>query len=165
MRLIEALGGLGAILLGAAVFVLTLSFPALPEGYPGPALFPNLVASLLVLFGGILAWQGVRPGGRAGCPNATAAPTAAGGAAQPLAAGSAAAWVNALLVIAAVIAYVHLVGRLGFPVTVGLLNLGLMIRLGTPWSAALPVAAATAIGVYLLFARLLLVPLPPGPFG
>ena len=40
-----------AMLLGLAVFLYAQSFPSLPEGYPGPSLFPQIVAIGLFLCG------------------------------------------------------------------------------------------------------------------
>lgn len=151
MNLRDLAAGGAALLVGLAALALTLPFPELPEGHPGPALFPRLVATLLALFGGLLVLEASR---------------------RPAAAEPALPWLgapgllNAALVAGAVIAYMLLVERLGFPLTAGALNVVLMRRLGAGWPVALLAAATLALGVYGLFARVLLVPLPFAPdFG
>ncbi|MDE2955947.1 MAG: tripartite tricarboxylate transporter TctB family protein [Bacteroidota bacterium] len=43
--------GLAIILLAGLVWISSRQFPTLPEGYPGPALFPRVIAVLLLLAG------------------------------------------------------------------------------------------------------------------
>lgn len=149
MRRADVVSGGAAALLGTAAYALTLPFPELPDGHPGPALFPRLVAGLLVLFGLVLAWQGAR-----------AAPAEAGeGGVATDRAGA----VNALLVVAAVAGFILVVERAGFVPTLGVLLFALMWRLGVRLGAAVVLAVGLAVGTYLLFARVLLVPLPRGP--
>ncbi len=152
MRRADVAAGGAAVLFGAAAWGLTLPFPAMPEGHPGPALFPRLLAGLLVLFGAMLALQGL--GARAPTPLADA---------EVREAADRGGLLNALLVVGAVVFYVLAVERAGFVPTVALLNLALMRRLGVGLAGALAVALVLAVGIYLLFARLLLVPLPRGP--
>ncbi|HEX7125585.1 MAG TPA: tripartite tricarboxylate transporter TctB family protein [Thermodesulfobacteriota bacterium] len=149
MRRADVVSGGAAALAGAAAYALTLPFPELADGHPGPALFPRLVAGLMVLFGLVLAWQGAR-----GEP----AEAAEGGAATERA-----GVLNALLVVAAVVGYILVVERAGFVPTLGVLLFALMWRLGVRLGAAVGLAAGLAVGTYLLFARVLLVPLPRGP--
>lgn len=151
MNLRDLGAGGAAVLVGLAALALTLPFPELPEGHPGPALFPRLVATLLAVFGGLLVWKASRR-------LAPAEPDLPWLGAPGLP--------NAALVAGAVAAYMLLVERLGFPLTVGALDVVLMRRLGAGRLVALLAAAALALGVYGLFARVLLVPLPFAPdFG
>lgn len=45
------------MILAAAIRLGTRNFPSLPEGYPGPGLFPNVLAFLLALAGIGLLWR------------------------------------------------------------------------------------------------------------
>jgi hypothetical protein len=49
--------GIVFLILAAAIWLGTRNFPSLPEGYPGPGLFPNVLAFLLVLVGISLLWR------------------------------------------------------------------------------------------------------------
>ncbi len=49
--------GIVFLILAAAIWLGTRSFPSLPEGYPGPGLFPNALAFLLALVGIGLLWR------------------------------------------------------------------------------------------------------------
>jgi putative tricarboxylic transport membrane protein len=146
-----AAGGTAVLLGAAALAYTTLTFPTLPGGHPGPGLFPQIVSALLVAFGAVLMWQARRPLPAAEADAAAATPRAPG------------AGLTVLLVLGAVVAYMVAVERIGFPITVALINLALMRRLGAGWAVALAAALLLGVGVYFLFARLLLVPLLPGP--
>ena len=54
----ELLNGLVLILVGLWVWWYTSAFPELPEGYPGPELFPRVIAAGLVLTGLLLVFTG-----------------------------------------------------------------------------------------------------------
>jgi putative tricarboxylic transport membrane protein len=147
----DLVGGLLAAVLGAAVVLHVRTFPELPDGYPGPALFPGIVGSLLVLFGLVLVVRAVLGRGRA--------------AADPDAGVTAQGRLRALAVLGLVVGYLLLAETLGFAVTMGVLLFLLMWLLGArPLVAVL--AAAAAVGfILLVFGELLLVPLPQGPLG
>ena len=49
--------GVVFLILAAAIWLGTRNFPSLPEGYPGPGLFPNVLAFLLALAGIGLLWR------------------------------------------------------------------------------------------------------------
>ena len=72
MRANDALSGLVLILLSLAMIALTLSFPAFPGQKYGPALFPRILGTGLIVCGAILIWNGINSrkagsGSRAGC--------------------------------------------------------------------------------------------------
>lgn len=144
--------GIGFAVAGAAVFAATLNYPRLEGGEPGPALFPRLLATLMVAFGGALACQGARSGD-SGDRIAWASLHRTAG------------FVNALFVLAGVVAYIVVVDRLGFLITGAGLLFVLMWRLGVRRLTALAVALALNGFVYVVFARILKVPLPVGLFG
>ncbi len=149
MRVSETVVGAGFVAAGALVVAASLTFPPGEAGQPGPALFPRIVGGLLMAFGAALAVQGWR----------------AGATGEPIAwtrALASAGFLNALAVVGAVGAYILLAERLGFLLTAAPLLFTLMTRLGV---RALPAAAASALltlAVYVLFYKLLRVPLPGG---
>ena len=146
MRLSDRLMGAGAVVAGAVIFGATLRFPRLEDGAPGPALFPQMLAGLMVLFGAILV---VRP------ERAAAAPAAASGERRRAA-------VNVALVFGAIVAFMVVAPGAGFLLTASGILFVLMWRLGTaPWRAAL-VAAGLTLFVYVVFGKVLRVPLPLG---
>lgn len=149
--------GLLTAALGAAVVIRVRSFPQLPGGAPGPALFPGLVGALLVLFGVVLLVRSVRttrqpPGDEAEDTTASGAPGKRG-------------VVNAVTVLAAVLIYIVVADLLGFAITMAALVAALMLRLGARPLVGIGAAVATTVVMALIFERLLLVPLPTGPLG
>jgi putative tricarboxylic transport membrane protein len=73
--------------------------------------------------------------------------------------------INVLLVLGAVVFYIYLSDFLGFQITSFILLFGLMkwLRVSTRWS--LVMACGITLAIYLLFAKMLLVPLPWGLWG
>src|SRR5512135_1458061 len=45
------------IALGIFIFTQTFFYPSLEKGHPGPGLFPNLLAVLFIIFGGVLIFK------------------------------------------------------------------------------------------------------------
>ncbi|MQA02957.1 MAG: hypothetical protein GEV07_09615 [Streptosporangiales bacterium] len=150
----DLIGGTAVAVFGAAVVVYAQGFPELRDGAPGPGLFPTVVGGLLVFFGLVLVvrWLTVRL--RSGAAERGTRPKR-----------DRAVWINAGLVLASVVWYVLMSDVLGFALTMAVLLFVLSWRLG----GRLLVAAGTAVlvpaAIYLVFQRLLLVPLPTGPFG
>jgi putative tricarboxylic transport membrane protein len=149
MKISDTLLGAGFAGAGALVFAGTLTYPPMEGGQPGPALFPRIIAVLLIGSGARLAWEGVRSRDRT----------------------EAVAWrrlrhnpafVSALFVVAAVVGYVVLADDLGFLLTAAGLMFALMWRLAVPPLTAVAVAVTFTLTVHLLFAKLLRVPLPTG---
>jgi putative tricarboxylic transport membrane protein len=148
----DLVGGLLAAALGAAVVLHVRTFPELPDGQPGPALFPGIVGSLLVIFGLVLVVRGVLARGR-------------GGARAPDAGITRQGRLRALAVLGLVVGYLLLAETLGFALTMGVLLFLLMWFLGVRPLVAVLAAAATTGFVLLVFGELLLVPLPSGFLG
>jgi putative tricarboxylic transport membrane protein len=149
MKISDALVGAGFAGAGALVFAGTLTYPPMEGGQPGPALFPRIIAVLLIGFGARLGWEGVRSRDR------TEAVAWRDLHRNP-------AFVNALFVVAAVVGYVALADHLGFLLTTAGLMFGLMWRLAVRPPTAAAVAVAFTLVVHVLFAKLLRVPLPAG---
>lgn len=147
MGIRDRLVGAGFAGAGALMLLATLNFPPMEGGHPGPALFPRLLAGLLIVCGGMMALR--RPRGLEPASSAWA-----GARRQGLA--------NALCAVGGVLTYLWVVDTLGFVVTATLLTWGLMWRLGVGVVRSLLVAGPFVAGVYSLFAKLLRVPLPTG---
>jgi putative tricarboxylic transport membrane protein len=147
----DVVGGLLAAVLGAAVVLHVRTFPELPDGQPGPALFPGIVGALLVVFGLALVVRAVLARGQP-ADNPEAGVTTRGR-------------LRALAVLGLVVGYLLLAETLGFAVTMGVLLFLLMWLLGArPLVAALAAAATTGF-IFVVFEELLLVPLPQGLLG
>jgi putative tricarboxylic transport membrane protein len=148
----DLVAGVLAAALGAAVVLHVRTFPELPDGQPGPALFPSIVGALLVVFGLGLVVRAVRARGREAAVDPGAAATRQG-------------WFRALAVVGVVVAYLLLAETLGFLATMGVLLFLLMWLLGArPLVAVLATAVTTGV-ILLLFQQVLLVPLPTGLLG
>ncbi len=151
MRANDAITGLVIILLSAVMIALTASFPEFPGQKYGPALFPRLLGSGLIICGAILVWKGLAAR-RADAPWLDVAP-----------------WVrnprhvtSFLLVCALLVIYILAAETVGFiPMAFAFLAI-LFLWLGTPPIRALVIAAAATLAIYWFFATLLLVPLPRG---
>ena len=152
MKANDAITGAIFLAIGIFAFVYAGTFTALPGIKYGPDLFPRLIATLMGLGGVILIVGSVRSSG--GIPLFTIAEWAR----RP----------RNHLILAAVVAsiafYIVASAWLGFLVS-GFLMLGglLAVTRGTSrlLSSAI-IAAAVTIVIYLIFARLLRVPLPMG---
>ncbi len=151
MRISDTVIGLVIILFGGAVLTYTRSFPSLENGYPGPSLFPNILAVLFILAGIVLVVQGVRS--RETFLEFDTSGISQGG------------FANILLVLAAIVFYILLSDFLGFQITSFILLFSLMkwLRVSTLWCLLMSVVITEAI--YILFAKMLLVALPWGIVG
>jgi len=151
MRVSNTAIGLGLIIFAIAVLFYTRTFPTLEKGYPGPSLFPNVLAVLFIISGITLVVQGVRSGERI-LRFETSGITRSG-------------LINILLALGAIVFYIYLSDVLGFQITSFILLFGLMksLRVSTPRS--LVMACGVTLAIYVMFAKILLVPLPWGLWG
>ena len=151
MRVSNTAIGVGLIVFAIAVLLYTRTFPTLEKGYPGPSLFPNVLAVLFIIAGITLVAQGVRSGERI-IKFDTSGITRSG-------------LINIQLVLGGIVFYIYLYDFLGFQITSFILLFGLMkwLRVSTHWS--LVMACGITLAIYLLFAKMLLVPLPWGLWG
>ncbi len=151
MRVSNTFIGLGVIIFAAAVILYARSFPSLEKGYPGPALFPTLLAGLFILAGVIMVVQGVRSGEKLfGFHNQEV---------------SRSGFINLLLLLAAILFYIFLADFLGFHITSFLILFFLMKRLNVSTRWSLGMSGGVTFAIYALFAKMLLVPLPLGLWG
>lgn len=148
MRVNESVIGLVSVVFGVTVFCLTLNFPSLEGGHPGPALLPRLLAFLFVAFGIPLLIQGIKARG----PRLST---------QRFSPGRRLVF-NAICVVASVVFYIFFVEKLGYILTNFFLLTVLTKVLGVRTVSSLVFSFALTMGVYILFHKILLVPLPWG---
>lgn len=139
---------------GSIVTALGLTTVGLSRGYtymdrytPGPGLFPLWLGVLLTVFGAIVLLTGLASPGE-----------------RPKAAALRPGDLVPLAVLALLVAGMELLGAL---VSIAVFNMILVRLLGrrTSWPAAAVVGIGVSIGCYLIFERLLGVPLPKGLLG
>jgi len=144
----------GGIFLAVAIlaFLYAGTFTPLPGVKYGPDLFPRLVSVLMGLGGVILIVGALRPAGR-----------------QPLL--SIAQWARTprsyliiVAVLGSIVFYILLSDRLGFLLTAFIMLSALLIatRGISRTVSSLVISASVVVVLYLIFARLLRVPLPVG---
>jgi putative tricarboxylic transport membrane protein len=148
VKLSDSLSGLLILLLGAAVLAHASTFPPMPGQTIGPALFPTLVGMGLMLVGGLLFWGGRSTGrGWGALDHDMRRPRMA---------------LNFAIVIASLMAYALLVGRLGFFITAALLLAILFRAFGVRLRPTLVLTAFLPFALHYIFYSLLHVPLPWG---
>jgi putative tricarboxylic transport membrane protein len=148
VRVPDAIIGGAFAIGGVAILVATTRFPRQTDGSPGPALFPQVLAVLMLVCGAALAGQSL-------------ARAAAGRATPPETLGARGV-ANALAVFAAIIFFMAAGPSLGFLVTSAIILVALMWWLGTPPLRAALAAVGLTIFVYVVFGKVLRVPLPLG---
>ncbi len=149
MKITDTAVGAGFVLAGALTIAATLGYPLAPGGRVGPALFPRVAAGLMMALGALLALRGFRAkdvSEEVGWRELHRNP----------------AFLNALFVLAGVLAYIVFVERLGFLLMGTLIMFVLMWRLRVRPVKALLVAVLFTAGAHFLFAKVLRVPLALG---
>lgn len=151
MRFSDKLIGLVLIAFGTWVLFYTRTFPTLEKGYPGPSLFPNVLAVLMMIAGVGLIIQGFKRKQKF----------------LMLETGDLdrEGVINILVIVASVIVYIFLAEYIGFLILTPLLLIANMKWLKVSWKWSVIVAVGVTVGIHLLFAKLLLVPLPWGLWG
>lgn len=150
MRVNDALFGLALLALATFVWLHAAGFPKVPGTAYGPAFFPQVLALGLAASAVLLIWRGARQAG--------------GGQFFHLAPWTRepGRWFGLLLMLSSLAVYALLDDVLGFHITGFTITVVFMLYLGVrPWLAAL-CSLGTVVVIWLLFARLLLVPLPGG---
>jgi putative tricarboxylic transport membrane protein len=149
MRFNDTLLGLFAIVGGAVIIFIVQGYPPQAGGRPGPALFPFVLSVLLIIAGLALIYQNWNT--RRGQPWVQRLPEL-----------NARGVGNSLLTLGSAFFYVLLSEFLGFLLASFIAMLIFMFVLKAEVKTAVPVAAAAALAVYLIFNKGLLVPLPRG---
>lgn len=149
MKISDSVVGAGFVAAGALIFAGTLNYPTLEAGHPGPSLFPRILGGLMAVFGGLVSLLGLR------ARDVTDEVAWLRLHKNP-------AFINALVVLAGVLAYIFLVEHLGFLIMGALVIFTLMWRLQVRPVKAAVVAIVFNTLVHFLFAKVLRVPLPLG---
>ena len=151
MRVSNTAIGLMLIIFSCTVLVHVQSFPELDYGYPGPALFPSVLSVLFIFCGIGLVLQGIRKREKV--------------LKFDLGTVSRAGWINIAFVLGTVIGYILLAEYLGFLIFSFVILVILMKWLKVKTFPSLVMSIAVTLAIYLLFAKVLLVPLPWGLWG
>lgn len=147
MRLSDTLPGTLCVLGGAALVWHAAGFPQTAVQAYGPKFFPQVLGVLLAICGVLLLLRGARaPGG-----------------ALPAWVKSPAAWARVAMIPACVLAWLWLAPRIGFLGAATIPTAIMLLVLTRRPAISLAVAAASALVIWLVFGKLLLVPLPRGP--
>jgi putative tricarboxylic transport membrane protein len=151
MKKNDIIFGLIFMALGIFIFTQTVGYPSLEKGHPGPGLFPNLLAILFIIFGGVLILKARRPstpGEEEEAPRTVRKKI-----------------VNAFFVLGVIAVYVAVVDIVGFLVTSAVLLFVLMTKLGTPPLRGAIASICITLFINIMFLKILRVPLPPGILG
>jgi hypothetical protein len=134
--------------IGVLMLLESLKFAYFLDGVPGPGFLPRWVAAGLVCVGLLLTTKGVRPG--IALQKAIAWPDAG-------------VWRRVAVVLGALALALLLLDKLGFVIVVTVFMALVMYSLSVrSWRMLATVPVLTAIGVYVVFAVWLRVPLPRG---
>ena len=151
MRVSNTAIGLFLILASALVLWHVQSFPSLDNGYAGPALFLSVLAVLFIFCGIGLIIQGVRQREKL-LKFDTGSLTFSG-------------FLNILIVLATTVCYIFFAEYVGFLIFSFLVLLILMKWLKVKTLSSLLTSIGVTLVIYILFAKMLLVPLPWGLWG
>jgi putative tricarboxylic transport membrane protein len=155
MHLSDRVTGLFLVVLGALAYWGGSRLPAVPGQDVGPAAFPMVIGTGLVLCGMLIA-AGIGHSFEAAEPDED---VKAPGLARHL---GRMGWLAAFLPPALLIFYVFAADALGFLLTAAFLLLVSARALGASWRLALGVTLLAPPFVHLIFGKLLRVPLPDG---
>ena len=136
----DRLNGILFFLLGAAIFLASRTFPDLPEGHPGPGLFPSIIGILLALSGAGIYFS----------------------RSQVLIKGFAdkrAEWlyITGILTMILVFPFVYQVGGFFAALFITLVAVTLIFKI--IWWRALLIAVITCASIFVLFTKVLQVPI------
>lgn len=154
MRFNDAIVGSVLVIFAIAEIAYTRTFPSLFGQSYGPELFPRLIGFGLIATGLLLIVRGVHYKRRQGVDGrwVEVGPWVSQSRIK----------INLLLVLLALITYILFSDWLGFiPMSMIILSV-LLYRLGSSIITSIVIAIATTAVLQLLFAKLLLVPLPAG---
>ncbi|SFT86091.1 tripartite tricarboxylate transporter TctB family protein [Sedimentitalea nanhaiensis] len=148
MKLNDAVLGTIFVLIALVVLFQARTFPTLPNQPYGPGTFPAIVACIMLLCGGGLILNGVR--------SRDPVLVLSGWIRTPGAAGRMTA------MVAFVVLYILFSKQIGFPLLVPVLLTALLWVMQVRLSMAVPIALLTTGAIWMLFSKLLMVPLPLG---
>lgn len=150
MKIHDTIFGALLVLLGGVILFVVSGYPKMAGQDVGPSMFPGISAALLMTFGSILfvrGWMAAAPGRLIAFGDWIASP-------RHIAAG--------LSVIAGCALYTAFASRIGFLLIVPPLLFAWHITFGVKWRTTLISAVLTTAMVWILFYKVLGVPLPWG---
>ena len=148
MNKAETVAGAVFVAIGVLILLEAIKFPYFVEGVPGPGFLPLWISFGIIGAGLVLAVKGIRPG--LALQEAIPWPEAAG-------------WRRVGLMFGGLAASLLLLEILGFMVTTTLFMAAVVFGLGVrSWRILASVPLVSAIGLYVIFAVWLRVPLPKG---
>ena len=134
--------------LGVLMLLESMKFAYFLDGVPGPGFLPRWVAAGLICVGLFLTAKGIRPG--MALQKAIAWPDAG-------------VWRRVAVMLGSMALAILLLDKLGFVIVVAVFMAVVMYSLGVrSWRTLATVPLLTAIGLYVIFAVWLRVPLPRG---
>ncbi|MDR1049101.1 MAG: tripartite tricarboxylate transporter TctB family protein [Synergistaceae bacterium] len=149
MRFNDAVIGVAAIVFGLVVVVHVQSYPDMGDGMPGPSLFPTVLGVLLMIAGAVQIPRGIKS--RAPFVKRLPDFTARG-------------VVNIAVTVLGVLFYIYASDFLGFLLTSFLAMFVPMLTLKGKFVLSALAASGATLCIYLIFCKMLLVPLPTGLF-
>jgi len=143
------------IALGVFIWAISFQFPVLPGGHPGPSLFPRVLGTLFIFFSLIVILEGRRK-------SKTPPPPAEADEGGNVTITGRENYLNAVLVIILIAAFIAFAKYLGFILTGGAVLFILMWRLHVKPHIGLIISAVVMCVIYSVFSKGLRVPLPHG---
>ena len=148
----DYIGGGIFMALGVFLWVMTFQFPVLDDAHPGPSLFPRVLGTLFIFFGAMVVYSGWRSTQKKEEP-------------QPEEEQIPLNYFNPILVIILIAIFIALANKLGFIITGVAILITLMVKLRVSLLKSSLVSIALVCFVYMIFSKLLRVPLPMGLLG
>lgn len=149
MKLSDLIIGLILVIFSVTGLVYTnLTFPSSPDGTPGPDLFPNILFSLLCICGVIMMVKSWR---EKSVTPLVSFPTL-----------NFSGFISILILLLFVVIYINFSDRIGFIPLGFAIIVCLSLWLRVNWRVSLVSAVVTTLVIYVLFVKVLLVPLPQG---
>jgi putative tricarboxylic transport membrane protein len=150
MKKNDVIYGAVFIALGIFIFTQTVRYPSLEKGHPGPGLFPNLLAILFILFGGLLIYKALKSPSLKEREEIPPGPKKVS---------------NAFFVLGIIIVFVTVFNSVGFLITSAVLLFLLMKKLGVTLLRSAIASVVITLFINLMFSKILRVPLPVGILG
>ena len=147
----DCIGGGIFVALGVFIWGMSFSFPGLDGGHPGPSLFPRVLGTLFIFFGSMVVYKGWKTRRVQEEPPS--------GEEIPL------NYFNPILVIILIAAFIALANKLGFIISGVAILFILMTKLKVSLLTRSIVSVALVCFVFMIFSKLLRVPLPIGLLG
>lgn len=151
MRIDDRILGVGLALLALLIIWQAQTIPSVPGTTFGPSLMPTLIGLVMVACGLAVFLGGVRGAGTGPLVDVS------------VWRGQSRGLLCAAFAILGVVIGIAVMPSIGFPLFGLLYALPLMLLMGARPVAAVPVAVVVVLCAYLVFKRLLYVPLPAGP--